>query len=106
MGVVVALIPSGWAIKFDGTRASGQAIARQLWPHISEKARAQRWAFQNEAPTTWSNPDPTRGPLSSEAGDWVASYGNRHQVVRSIPPNWLSGVSAFTRNLLDEWERR
>ena len=43
MGVppVIALIPSGWAIKFDGSRECAQAIAVQLWPHISEEARAK-----------------------------------------------------------------
>src|SRR6476620_11539810 len=72
---VLALAPSGWAMRFDGARESGHAIAERLWPHISAEARAQRWAFQKDGSTTWSNPDPNRGPLSGEAGDWVAYYG-------------------------------
>jgi hypothetical protein len=108
MGVplVLELAPSGWAMRFDGARECGHAIAERLWPHISEEARAQRWAFQKDGPTTWSNPDPNRGPLSGEAGDWVACYGNRHQVVKIIPENWWNGVSPFTRRFLDQWERR
>jgi hypothetical protein len=102
---VVSLIPSGWAIRFDGTRESGEAIAGRLWPGISDNARSQRWAFQ-KGTTTWSNPDPTRGPLSGDAGDYVTCYGSQHQVVGCIPDAWLGGVSAFTRNILDEWERR
>jgi hypothetical protein len=103
---VVALFPSGWAIKFDGTEHCGRVIAERLWPDISETARAQRWAFQTKAATTWSNPDENRGPLSGDAGDWIASYGNRHHVVHRLPPDWLGGVTALTRNILDEWERR
>lgn len=103
---VVALVPGGWAIRFDGTSECGQAIAAQLWPDVEAGALAQRWAFRNKGTTTWSNPATTRGPLHGEAGDWVASYGGRHHVVKSIPADWLNGVSAFTRNILDEWERR
>jgi hypothetical protein len=108
MGVppFIALIPSGWAMRFDGTRECGLAIAGRLWPHVSDTARAQRWAFQTKGVTTWSNPDASGGPLSGDAGDWIASYDNRHQVVQVIPTDWLGGVSAFTRNILDEWERR
>ena len=104
--LVVALAPFGWAIRFDGTRECGLAIARQLWPHLSDGDRDQRWAFQSKGTTTWSNPDTARGPLLGEAGDWIASYGDRHHVVKSIPAHWVNGVSAFTRHILDEWERR
>lgn len=103
---MVSLLPSGWAMRFDGTPECAEAIAKQLWPGLTPYSTRQNWMFhKTPRGAAWANPG--RGPMLVGAeNDWVAFYGGMYRVTRSLPADWLDGTSPLTRSILDEWLRR
>jgi hypothetical protein len=106
--VVVALKPGGWAMRFDGTEEGGRAIAGRIWSGLSADVLRHHWTFAARVggQSVWKTPGRNGSVVSAEKDAWITYYQETYRVLNALPSDWLDGTTPFTRNILDEWQRR